>query len=127
MSESIDTPTTRILRRPWEWLIVIGVAGLLGMGWLWSLRTLGQICTLQYPPTPGCGAPQPMIVPFVVMGLVIAAWIAAAIVWFLVPRPRLWLILLSAFVVLAVLIGAGIIGLSQTGLFDPYSPPILID
>lgn len=122
MSE-LATPVTR---KPWPWLVVIGLAGLLGATWIWSMRELGQVCTLQYPPPPGCGAVAPTIVPTVIMALVVAGFVVAAIAWFLASRTRLTLILVivAASIVAVTLVGAAIIWFSMQ---VPYSPPIIVN
>lgn len=122
MSE-LATPVTR---KPWPWLVVIGLAGLLGATWIWSMRELGQVCTLQYPPPPGCGAVAPTIVPTVIMALVVAGFVVAAIAWFLASRTRLTLILVivAASIGAVTLVGAAIIWFSMQ---VPYSPPIIVN
>jgi hypothetical protein len=105
---------------------VIGIVGLPGATWIWSMRELGQICTLQYPAPPGCGAAAPGFVPNIVMALVVAGFVVAAIAWFLAPPRRLTLILVivAAALVAVTLLAAAVIGLSMT---VGYSPPIIID
>jgi hypothetical protein len=125
MSEtSAPAASVAATRRPWPWLVVIGLVGLLGVAWIWSMRGLGQICTLQYPAPPGCGAVAPGIVPTVVMALVVAGFVVAAIAWFLASPRRLTLILVivAASIVAVVLIGALAIWMSMS---VTYYPPVL--
>jgi len=122
-----ETPVTEAAppdRRPWPWLVVIGALGLLGATWIWSMRELGQVCTLQYPPAPGCGAAAPQIVPTVVMALIVAGFVVAAISWFLASRRRLTIILVvvAAAIVGITLLAAAIIALSMTVV---YGPPLV--
>lgn len=118
-----EVPSAPTKTRPWPWLLVIGLVGLLGTTWIWSMRGLGQVCTLQYPPPPGCGAVAPQIVPTVVMLLVVAGFVVAAISWFLADPKRLTLILIvvASAIALVVLVGAAAIALSMSIV---YSPPI---
>jgi hypothetical protein len=127
MTTAAPAPTSvPAKRRPWPWLVVIGLIGLVGASWIWSMRELGQICTLQYPPPPGCGASAPQVLPTVVMALVVAGFVVAAIAWFLASPRRLTLILVivAASLVAVTLIAAAVIGFSMTVV---YAPPILID
>ena len=113
-------------RRPWPWLIVIGAVGLLGATWIWSMRQLGQVCTLQYPPPPGCGAVAPQVVPTVVMALIVAGFVVAAIAWFLASPQRLTVILVVVAASLAgiTLLAAAVIAYSMTLV---YGPPVILD
>lgn len=120
MSET-SAPATR---RPWPWLVAVGAIGFLGVTWLWSMRELGQICTLQYPPPPGCGATAPGVVPTVVMALVVAGFVIAAIAWFLMDRRKLTLtlILVASGIAAVILIGALAIWVSMS---VSYYPPVV--
>ena len=117
------TPSTR----PRLWL-GIGIAlAVVGIAVLWSLRQVGQVCIMIYPAPPGCGAEEPQWVPLVGIGLVIALVAAQVVVYFTLPQPRTALILLSAGIVVVIALAAAVVALSQTGIWDPYQPPVLID
>lgn len=113
-------------RRPWPWLVVIGAVGLLGATWIWSMRELGQICTREFPPPPGCGAVTPHVVPTVVMALIVAGFVVAAIAWFLASPRRLTVILIvvAASIMGITLLAAAVIAYSMTLV---YGPPIILD
>lgn len=117
------TPSTR----PRLWLAIGAVLSVVGVAVLWPLQQVGQVCIMIYPAPPGCGADEPRWVPLVAIGVVIALLAAHVVVYFTVPRARTPLILLSAGIVVVVLLAAGIVALSQTGIWDPYQPPIMID
>ena len=117
------TPSTR----PRLWLALGAALTILGIAVLWPLQQVGQVCIMIYPAPPGCGADEPRWVPLVGIGLVIALLAAQVVVYFTVPRPRLPLILLSGGIVVVVLLAAAIVALSQTGIWDPYQPPVIID
>ncbi|MCU1439787.1 MAG: hypothetical protein JWP85_784 [Rhodoglobus sp.] len=119
-----DTPPTT---RPTMWLVIAALLSVISIAVLWPLQYVGQICTLQYPPPPGCFAEEPRWVPFVAIGLVIALLAASVVVFFTVPSARTALILLGAAIVVVVLIAAAVVWLSQTGIWDPYQPPVMID
>jgi hypothetical protein len=44
-----------------------------------------------------------------------------------VPAARTAIILLAAGMIVVVAIAAAVVALSQTGIWDPVQPPILID
>jgi hypothetical protein len=117
------TPITR----PRIWIVIGAVLAAVGIALLWPLQSVGQVCILIYPAPPGCGADAPRWVPLVAVGLVIALLAAQVVVYFTVERPRTALILLAGAIVVVVAIAAGIVALSQTGIWDPYQPPIYID
>lgn len=120
-----EPPTARA---PRLWLVLGAVLSAAGIAILWRLQKVGQVCVLVYPAPPGCGADEPRWVPLVAIGLVIVLLAAQVVVYFTVPRPRTTMILLSGgIVVVVVLLAAGAVALSQTGIWDPYQPPILID
>ncbi len=119
----IRTPSTR----PRLWLALGAVLTVVGIAILWPLQYMGQICILIYPAPPGCGAPQPPIAAFLGIGLLIALLAAQVVLFFTTPRPRLALILLSGGMIAVVAIAAGIVALSQTGIWDPYQPLVIID
>lgn len=114
-------------RRPRLWLAVGAVLAVLGIAVLWPLQQVGQVCILIYPAPPGCGAEEPRWVPLVAIGLVVALLAAEVVVFATVRRSRLPLILLSVGMVAVVLLAAGVVALSQTGIWDPYQPPVVID
>jgi hypothetical protein len=99
----------------------------LGIAVLWPLQQVGQICIMIYPAPPGCGADEPRWVPLVGIGLVIALLSAQVVVYVTAPRPRTTLILLSAAIVVVVALAAGVVALSQTGIWDPYQPPVYLE
>jgi hypothetical protein len=109
------------------WLVIAGVLSVISVAVLWPLQYVGQICTLQYPAPPGCFAEEPRWVPLVAIGLVIALLAASVVVFFTVPSSRTTLILLGAAIVVVVLIAAAVVWLSQTGIWDPYQPPVMIE
>lgn len=113
--------------RPRLWLAIGGALAVVAIAVLWPLQQVGQVCILIYPAPPGCGADEPRWVPLVAIGLVIAAFAAQVVVYATVPRPRTWLILLSGSIIVIVALAAGVVWLSQTGIWDPYQPPIVID
>jgi peptidoglycan/LPS O-acetylase OafA/YrhL len=115
------------IRRPRLWLAAGGVLAVLGIAILWPLQQVGQVCTLIYPAPPGCGAPEPRWVPLVGIGLVIAAFAAIVIVYFTVPRPRTPIIILAGGIVVVIALAAAIVGLSQSGIWDPYQPPVMVN
>ena len=122
------TPSPRpTLARPRLWLAIGAVLAVVGIAVLWPLQQVGQVCVMIYPAPPGCGAEEPRWVPLVGIGLVIALLAAQVVLYFTAPRPRTPLILLSAGIVVVILLAVAIVALSQTGIWDPYQPPIMID
>ena len=117
------TPSTR----PRLWLAVGAALSLLGIAVLWPLQQVGQVCIMIYPAPPGCGAEEPRWVPLVGIGIIIALLAAQIVLYATAPRPRIPLILLSGGIVAVVALAAGVVALSQTGIWDPYQPPIIID
>ncbi|CAN5225752.1 hypothetical protein BH11ACT5_BH11ACT5_15480 [soil metagenome] len=113
--------------RPRLWIAIGAVLSVVAIAVLWPLQQVGQVCILIYPAPPGCGASEPRWVPLVGIGLVIALLAAQVVVYFTVPRSRTPIILLSASIVVVVLLAAAIVALSQTGIWDPYQPPVIID
>ena len=113
--------------RPTLWLVLGAVLAVIGVAVLWPLQKVGQICTMIYPAPPGCGADEPRWVPLVGIGLIIALLAAQVVVFFTAQHSRTPLILLSAGIVVVIVLAAGIVALSQTGIWDPYQPPIMID
>lgn len=114
-------------KRPTFWLAIAGVLSVLSIAILWPLQYTGQVCVLIYPAPPGCGAEEPRWVPFVAIGLVIALLAAVVILFFTAPNSRTAIILLTAGIVVVVAAGLAVVGLSQTGIWDPYQPPVLVD
>ncbi len=116
-------------RRPTAWLAVGGVLSALGIGALWPLREIGQVCALIYPPPPGCGAQQPLWASVVGIAVIVGVFCAMVVLYATRPAPRTALILLSAGIVVVAGLAAGVVWLSQTGIWDapqPY-PPIIVD
>jgi len=113
--------------RPRLWLTIGAVLAVVGVAVLWPLQQVGQICVMIYPAPPGCGADEPRWVPLVGIGLVIALLAAQVVVYFSVARSRTPLILLSAGIVVVVALAAAVVALSQTGIWDPYQPLVIID
>lgn len=118
-----STPSTR----PRLWLVLGAALTIIGIAVLWPLQQVGQVCIMIYPAPPGCGAEEPRWVPLVGIGVIVALLAAHVVVYFTVQHPRTALILLSAAIVVVILVSAGIVALSQTGIWDPYQPPIMID
>jgi len=120
--------TDRIaIRRPRLWLILAAALTVLSIGVLWPLQQVGQVCIMIYPAPPGCGAEEPRWVPLVAIGIIVAALAAAVIVYFTVPAPRTLLVVLCAVMLVVLVLACAIVALSQTGIWDPYQPPVLID
>ena len=115
------------LKRPKQWLVVAGILSVLAIAVLWPLQTVGQVCILIYPAPPGCGAEEPRWVPLVAIGLVVAAFAAIVVVYFTVEKPTRALAALTITIVAIVLIAAAVVALSQTGVWDPAQPPIIVD
>ena len=113
--------------RPRLWIAIGAVLSVVAIAVLWPLQQVGQVCIMIYPAPPGCGADEPRWVPLVAIGLVIALLAAQVVVYFTVQRARTPLILLSAGIVVVVLLAAAIVALSQTGIWDPYQPLVIID
>ena len=113
--------------RPRLWLGVGIALTALGIAVLWPLQQVGQVCIMIYPAPPGCGADEPRWVPLVGIALIIALLAAQVVLFFTHTSPRTALILLSAGIVVVVVLASAIVGLSQTGIWDPYQPPVIID
>ena len=113
--------------RPRLWIAIGAVLSVVAIAVLWPLQQVGQVCIMIYPAPPGCGADEPRWVPLVAIGLVVALLAAQVVVYFTVPRSRTPIILLSAGIVVVVLLAAAIVALSQTGIWDPYPPLVIID
>lgn len=114
------------VRRQKLWLGLTSVITLVAIGALWQLhsRSQAEVCIMIYPAPPGCGAPQAPWIPFLAIGLIIAAFAAAVVVYFTVARSRLAIILLSAGIVLIALAAFGLDAVLQSGVFTPYQPPV---
>lgn len=121
---SADRPHTA---RPRLWLVLAGVLSAVSIAVLWPMQVVGQVCILIYPPPPGCGAEEPRWVPLVAIGLIVAMLAAAFVVYFTAPAPRTALIVLCSAILAVLLVAAGVVALSQTGIWDPVQPPPLID
>lgn len=117
-------PTTP---KPRIWLAAVAVLSVIAIGVLWPLQHVGQVCILIYPAPPGCGATEPQWVPFVAIGLVIALLCAALIVYLTKPDSRTLVIVCGAAIIVVTLIAAAIVGVSQTGLWDPPQPTYIVD
>ena len=117
------TPSTR----PIPWLVAGIVLAAVGIAILWPLQQVGQVCVMIYPAPPGCGAAEPRWVPLVGIGLLVALLAAQVVAFATAARPRTPLILLSAGMVAVVALTIAVVGLSQTGIWDPYQPPVMID
>jgi len=115
------------IRRPRVWLLVGSLLAALSVAVLWPLQQVGQVCILIYPAPPGCGSDVPRWVPLAAVAVVIAVLAAMFVVYFTVARSRVILLVLAAVIVLVTALAAAIVSLSQTGIWDPYYPPILID
>lgn len=115
------------IRRPRLWLLIAAALTVLSIGVLWPLQQVGQVCIMIYPAPPGCGAEEPRWVPLVAIGIIIAALAASVIVYFIVPAPRTPLVVLCGSILVVLLLGCAVVALSQTGIWDPYQPPVLID
>ncbi len=106
--------TDRIMiAKPRLWLLIAGALTLVSIGVLWPLQFVGQICPMIYPAPPGCFAEEPRWVPFVV--------------YFTVSAPRTVLVLLSGGILAILLVGSAVVALSQTGVWDPVQPPVMIE
>ena len=120
--------TDRIpVTRPRAWLAIATVLAVVSIAVLWPLQQVGQVCILIYPSPPGCGAEEPRWVPLVAIGLIVAALAAAVIVYFTVDAPRTTLVVLCGAMLAVLLVAAAIVALSQTGIWDPVQPPVIID
>jgi hypothetical protein len=120
--------TDRIpVTRPRAWLAIATVLAVVSIAVLWPLQQVGQVCILIYPSPPGCGAEEPRWVPLVAIGLIVAALAAAVIVYFTVAAPRTTLVVLCGAMLAVLLVAAAIVALSQTGIWDPVQPPVIID
>lgn len=113
------------VRRPWPWLLLGGVLAVLSIALLWPLQYVGEICALVYPAPPGCGAPEPTVAVYAGIALVIATFAAMVVVFLTVRRPVLPLVILAGVIVLVALLAGSVVGLSQTGIWDPYQPVIV--
>jgi hypothetical protein len=120
--------TDRIpVTRPRAWVVIAIVLAVVSIAVLWPLQQVGQVCILIYPAPPGCGAEEPRWVPLVAIGLIVAALAAAVIVYFTVDAPRTALVALCGAMLAILLVAAAIVALSQTGIWDPAQPPVVID
>jgi hypothetical protein len=108
--------------RPTGWLAVSSALAVVAIAVLWPLQYVGQVCILIYPGPRGCGAEEPRWVPFVGIGLVIALLAAAFVAYFTSDRARTLIIVFAAGVVVVTAIAAGVVALSQGGVWDPPQP-----
>ncbi|MEQ1735858.1 MAG: hypothetical protein ABL886_05605 [Rhodoglobus sp.] len=109
-------------RRPTAWLAIGATLAAIGIGVLWPLREVGRVCVAIYPPPPGCGAEEPLWAPLVGIAAVLALFCAMVVLYATRPAPRTALTLLAAGMVIVVVLVAAIVGLSQTGIWDPPYP-----
>ena len=115
------------IRRPRAWLIIGSVLTAVGIAVLWPLQQVGQVCILIYPAPPGCGAEEPRWVPLAGIAILIALLAAMFIAYFTKPAPRTVLVILAAAMIVTIGLASAIVWLSQTGIWDPYQPPVIID
>lgn len=115
------------IRKPRLWLIIASALAAVSVAILWPLQQVGQVCILIYPAPPGCGAQEPRWVPLVAIGLVIALLVAAFVIYFTRPASRTILVILTGAMVVVVALAFAIVGLSQTGIWDPAQPYVIID
>lgn len=115
------------ITKPRWWLIIASVLAAVSVAILWPLQQVGQVCILIYPAPPGCGAEEPRWVPLVAIGLIVALLAAAFVVYFTRPAPRKILVILTAAMVVVLGVACAVVWLSQTGVWDPVQPPIIID
>lgn len=115
------------LSKPRLWLFLAAVLSAISIGILWPLQQVGQVCILIYPAPPGCGAEEPRWVPFVGIGLIVALLAAAVVAYFTVQPSRTILIVLTGAILLVLLVSAGVVALSQTGIWDPYQPYVIME
>lgn len=120
---TVATPASK----PRLWLALAALLSVISIAVLWSLQDVGQVCVLTYPAPPGCGAEEPRWVPFVGIGLILALLATAVIVYFTVHPARTILVILAGAILLVLLVAAGVVALSQTGIWDPYQPYVIID
>ncbi len=121
------TTGTNPPRKPTLWLTVTALLAALGIAILWPLQYVGQVCILIYPAPPGCGAQEPRWVPFVAIALVIGLLATVVVLYFTRPVSRTTIILLAAGIIVVVGAAAGIVALSQVGIWDPYQPLVVVD
>jgi len=115
------------IARPRVWLAIAAVLAAVSIAVLWPLQQVGQVCIMIHPPPPGCGAEEPRWVPLVAIGLIIAALAAAIIVYFTVDAPRTVIVALCGAMLVVLLVAGAVVALSQTGIWDPVSPPATVD
>jgi hypothetical protein len=115
------------IRKPRMWLIIGAVLAALGTAILWPLQQVGQVCILIYPAPPGCGSPIPPVAPLVGIGVLIVLLAVMFIVYFTRPEPRRVLVVLAVAMIAVIGLTWAVVWLSQTGIWDPYQPPVVID
>ncbi|CAN5502744.1 hypothetical protein BH10ACT7_BH10ACT7_21550 [soil metagenome] len=115
------------ITKPRLWLIIASVIAVVSTAILWPLQQVGQICIMIYPAPPGCGAEEPRWVPLVAIGLIVGLLAAAFVVYFTRPAPRTLLVILTAAMVVVLGLACAIVWLSQTGIWDPVQPYVIID
>lgn len=112
------------IARPRLWLLIATVLTTVSIAVLWPLQYVGQVCIMIYPVPPGCGAEEPRWAPLAAIGIIIAVLAAAFVVYFTVPAPRTALVVLCGVILAVTLVAAAVVALSQTGIWDPYQPPV---
>lgn len=115
------------VRRPRLWLLIGAILSALSIAVLWPLQQVGRVCAAIYPAPPGCGASEPGWVPLLAIGLILAAFAAMVVIYFTVQRPRTPFVVLAAVILFVAVLAAAIVGLSQTGVWDPYQPPVIVN
>lgn len=126
MTTNDSTTPTRVAR-PRLWLAVTAVLAIIAVAVLWPLQYVGQVCVMIYPAPPGCGAEEPRWVPFVAIGLVIAALVAAIVAFAVASRPRRVIVGAIIAIVVVTIAAAAVVALSQTGIWDPAQPLVLTE
>ena len=115
-------PSTPSPSRARLWLAIGGGLAALSIALLWPLREVGQVCIAIYPPPPGCGSPVPSVAVFAGIALIVALVCAMVVVTLTAPARWPLVVVFAAFIVAVAVIAAGIVVLSQTGVWD--APPI---
>ena len=115
------------VRRPRLWLLIGGVLAVLSIALLWPLQHAGEVCALIYPAPPGCGAPEPRMAVYAAIAVIVAVFAAMVVVSFTVRNPRLPLVILTGVILVVAVLAWCVVGLSQSGVWDPYQPPVIVN
>lgn len=115
------------ITKPRLWLIIASVLAVVSIAILWPLQQVGQVCVLIYPAPPGCGAEEPRWVPLVAIGLIVALLAAAFVAYFTRPAPRKLLVIFTGAMLVVLGLACAVVWLSQTGIWDPAQPYVIID